>query len=346
MRKVKTIAVYLVSLTFLFALSAAKAESFDPEVVSQVSKAIAEWKLMNIDNSETQVNPPVYVSSALSKFVERGEGVAIVKGLAAFGSDYRIESQIRQWELNTGVRISNKYISRFPNNPWRDVGGSITTTTIGSVYGATGTTFNAADNFLRSQQGLGSSSVALQNTAVGLSVYNTASTLTSGATTFMQTIDKIGTSMQIINPPIYLEEKTLGGWKGEGSYSIPAGRVCYHETLNISASKWWQSGTIVRKHTDWVSTNLGTYYRNVKIETHDVSPGERFMMRHYPVGGYFDPGKTTITTTTRIHQSYRIETRGGVTKITPLTTYYTPPIPKMPRYTPPRIPSSSFGRKY
>jgi len=311
MREVNTIAVYLVSLTFLFALSARKAESFDPEAVFQVSKAIAEGKLMNKDNSETQVNPPLYVSSALSKFVERGKGVAIVKGLAAFGSDYWIESQIKQWELNNRVNMSDRYMSSLPNNPWRDVGGSITTTVIG----------------------------------IGAHpAYGIASTMGSAVTTGMEIIDRVGTSIQIMNPPIYLNEKTSWGWKGEGSYSIPAGRVCYHETLNISAPAWWQSGTIVRKHTDRVSTNLGTYYRNVKIETHDVSPGERFMMRHYPVGGYFNPGKTTITTITRIHKSYHIETRGNVTKVTPLATYTTP-IPKMPRYISPRIPSCS-GRRY
>lgn len=47
MKKMKTTIAYFVILIFVAVFSTAKAESFDPEAISQVSKGIAEWKLMN-----------------------------------------------------------------------------------------------------------------------------------------------------------------------------------------------------------------------------------------------------------------------------------------------------------
>lgn len=246
----------LSNLTFVFILSVANVDAIDPEAALQVSKGIAKWKLLTEDKSDTQVEPPVYVSSSLS-------------GLAAFN----IESQIRQRELNTGVKFSKEYISRLLKNPTVGVGGTITTTAIG---------INAHP------------------------AYSIISTMGSAVTTGMEIIDRIGTSMQVRNPPIYLNEKTSWGWKGHDSYSIPGGIVSYYETLDTSASRWWEPGNITRTHTDLVTTNLGTYYRNVEIKTPATSFLERFMVHQYPTGSHVDSLKSTRTTTTEIRQRYTL----------------------------------------
>ncbi|MBI4707974.1 MAG: tetratricopeptide repeat protein [Candidatus Omnitrophica bacterium] len=121
MKKIKTTIAYFAILIFIAVFSVAKAESFDPEAISQVSKGIAEWKLMNEDKEQTQPEQTVYVSSSLSGMVERGsgEGIGVVTGLAAFDNDdHWIRSEIRNWELNTGIEASNRYISRLPANPY------------------------------------------------------------------------------------------------------------------------------------------------------------------------------------------------------------------------------------
>lgn len=300
MRKVMIITILF---TYVFILFVANVDAFDPEAALQVSKGIAEWRLMNKDKNETQVEPTVYVSSSLGGMVEKGDskGIGVVSGLTAFDNDYWIESQIRKWELNESVRMSGKYISRLPSNPSVGVAGDITTKAEGMAY-------------------------QLCNPPPMTSVtYNVASTAMGAAITGIETINRIGTSIQIMNPPIYLQNNpkftasqrilgipVSGTWEGSGSYLIQGGRVNFQETL-ITAGP-----DITRIHTDWGKTNLGSYYRHVEISTPVTNPIERFMMTHYPVGGYWDPATSTITTTTRIQQSYRIETYGGMPRVTPL----------------------------
>ena len=288
MRKVMIITILF---TYVFILFVANVDAFDPEAALQVSKGIAEWKLMNKDKNETQVEPTVYVSSSLGGMVEKGDskGIGVVSGLTAFDNDYWIESQIRKWELNESVRMSGKYISRLPSNPSVGVAGDITTKAEGMAY-------------------------QLCNPPPMASVtYNVASTAMGAAITGIETINRIGTSIQIMNPPVYLNEKTSWGWKGHGSYPIQGGHVYYQETLKTGGP-----GPITRTHTDWVRTNTGSYVRHVEIKTPATSRFERFMMHHCPVGGYWDFATSTITTTIRNRQSYRIETYGGIPKVTPL----------------------------
>lgn len=77
--------VYLAVLAIVFTPVATKAQDFDPEAVSQVSKAIAEWKLMNDSEAE---EPPVYVSSSLGGRVKRGLGeVEVIGGVRAFSQN-------------------------------------------------------------------------------------------------------------------------------------------------------------------------------------------------------------------------------------------------------------------
>jgi len=79
--------VHLAIVAIVFAPLAIKAQDFDPEAISQVSKAIAEHKLMSDSEAEER---QVYVSSSLSPKVEKGtgQGISTVIGLSAFGEDY------------------------------------------------------------------------------------------------------------------------------------------------------------------------------------------------------------------------------------------------------------------
>lgn len=346
MKKKKITTACFVVLTFVVVFSIARAENIDSKAISQVSKEIAEWKLMNEGKNETQTEQIVYVSSSLSGMVEKGVGKEItgVQGLAAFdNNDYWIRSEIKNWELNTGIEASKRYISRLPTNPWPDIqtsaGSELTIRGMGSIYGSIGRTYNDIANIFRAQQGLGPSNVVLQNTARGLQIYQSSTTIMGAglqaADTFQKTVHYVGTSMQVMNPPIYLQnnpkftpsQKILGmpisgTWGGAGSYRIPGGVVNYQETLKTSGP-----GPITQTHTDVVTTNMGTYYRHVEIKTPASSGIERFVLTHYPVGSYWDTNSSVSYTTTRSHQSYRIETVGGISKVTPL-------------------PSSGFGKSY
>ena len=326
MGKIKLLAAYLMILLLVLLPSTMKAQNFDPEDISQVSKGIAEWKLLNENKSETQVEETIYVSSSLSGMVEKGsgEGVSVVGGLVAFDNGYWINSEIRQWELNNGSKISSGYAARLPSPSTAavSIGGWVTTRTIGQIYRSMGGTFQDIANVYRAAQGLPPSYEVLRSTAMGSQVWGTATQITSAGITFMKTIDRVGTSMQVMNPPIYLQnnpgkgmyaEKTSWGWIGKGSYSIPEGHVYYQEILKTAGP-----GPITRTHTDWAVTNTGNYVRQVEIKTPVTSGFERFMMYHYPPGNYFDPKTSTITTTTRIQQSFRVETVGGMTNVTPL----------------------------
>ncbi|HLB75029.1 MAG TPA: hypothetical protein VJJ98_13500 [Sedimentisphaerales bacterium] len=78
--------VYVMVISSFFARSLIEAEDFDPEVISQVSKRITEWKLMNNNKSATQTEPTIYVSSSLSEMVEKTgrKRVGLINGLTAF----------------------------------------------------------------------------------------------------------------------------------------------------------------------------------------------------------------------------------------------------------------------
>ena len=101
MVKTKILKITIFILLVIYALSTAKAESFDPEAISQVSKAIAEWKLMDENKSEKEIEKMVYVSSSLSGMAERGNISGIIQGLAAFDADFMNMPEIGKWELSS-----------------------------------------------------------------------------------------------------------------------------------------------------------------------------------------------------------------------------------------------------
>ena len=90
--------IYFAALVIVFAVLTTKAQDFDPEAISQVSKAIAEQKLMSDGETEER---EVYVSSSLRSKVElgTGQGINAVIGLSAFGEDVAFFELERQRKL-------------------------------------------------------------------------------------------------------------------------------------------------------------------------------------------------------------------------------------------------------
>jgi hypothetical protein len=187
-------------------------------------------------------------------------------------------------------------------------------------------------------------------------LWTPVSTIHTGVDTFYKTVDRVGKSMQIMNPPTYLKQKTPWGVIGEGSYNVPGGRISYYEILDTSATHWRQPGTINRIHVDYAETDFGTYVRHVETRTPASSPFERFMMHHYPVGSYFEPSKTIIAETTSYDLTYRetILPSGAVYRNNQLYTRGVPQIStglerwnrttSIGTYRAPRISAPSYSR--
>jgi len=249
MVKTKILKITIFILLVIYALSTAKAESFDPEAISQVSKAIAAWKLMNEGKCEKQDEQMIYVSSSLGGMIEMGDGKGVVQGLAAFNNNYEISSQTRQGELDAGLEMSNKYIQQLAKPPYPSIITSMSNRT--AIYGI-------------------GQNVAREYGQRGVQIFSSGTAII-GATsqavgTFLKTTDYVGTSMQVMNPPIYLHEKTTDGWEGKGLYSIKINginyQVGYHETLKSAGPD-----PITRPHTDYINSDIGTYYRHTEVKT-------------------------------------------------------------------------------
>ncbi len=225
--------------------------------------------------------------------------------------------QSRQWELNSGMDIRDEYISALPN-----IDNPQTSPVLGASSNVVSTSANGmAETYFEWAYGSAGNCVSRMYTTTSTIM----GTMVGAADQFRQTLDYIGTSMQVMNPPVYLKNdpergmyasRTSWGLEGHGSYPIKNGTAYYRETLNTSASKWNEPGNIIRTHTDDIKTDYGTYYRHVEIITPATSFAERFMMHNYPVGDYYSEN-STISTTTMIRESYRTQTLNGVTTIYP-----------------------------
>ena len=308
-----------------------KVKCFDPQAVSQVSKAIAQWKLMKQDKHEAE---PIYISSSLSQIVKNKDNKILpISGLIISGN-YQIELQ----------KVSDKYIFHLPVSNSYDFaisqinsfGQNRIINQMMVSYEKFGQICNDVVNLSRIYKQLPPSNIVLQNTALGTRILNititTAGTVTQAADVFLKTADYIGRSMQLMNPPLYLNEKTPWGAIGHGSYPIPNGYTFYFEILDTSRS-------ISRVHTSWTITKTGSYYRYVNTNTSTSSALERFMMHHYPVGTYFDPEKTTITSIVKIYQHHYVKTLpgGSVYLNGKLVTKGIPNIFSIPTYSTPKI---------
>jgi len=87
MRKSKDLKLCLLSLVLVNALLTTKVEGFDSKAISQVSKAIAECKLMGEDEGETKAEPQIYMSNALRGKLEKGVAGEVTNGLSAFSQN-------------------------------------------------------------------------------------------------------------------------------------------------------------------------------------------------------------------------------------------------------------------
>lgn len=316
MKKLKIILSSMLMLIFIIFQSITNGECFDPEVISQLSKNIVESKLMNQGTKEIQPEQAIYVTSTLNGVVESKdrESVKVIQGLVAFNSDYSVgstPSTVRQWELDTSIKTSNKYTStyfKYPDNIIRTVRNTAIKTTLGT---------------------------GIKMTKLS-PIWTPVSTVHTAGDTFYKTISSVGKSMQIMNPPVYLQNNpelgqfarftpssqkilgvptsgTCGTWEGHGSYSISGGSVRYKEILQTSGT-----GPITRTHTDWVTTNVGNYYGHTEICTPATNNFERFVVSRYPTGSYWDTNTSYSHTVKQSQISYRYENIRGVERITPL----------------------------
>jgi hypothetical protein len=286
--------------------------------------------------------------------------------LRSNNSLFEVQSQIRQWELNTGLNMSNSIINSYadklrkesepfsmvfnylvptlvPNN-FNKIGEKATRGFIRAVYESQGKTFNDIANIYRSFSAMNAKKMAdaymrmddfnnkgmkyrakeyyysqPTNSAImsakrGAKIYNDTwkamGTVIDVADkiclNFQRTVGYVGTAMQVMNPPIYLHEKTPYGWIGSGTYSTPNGIYNYNQNLTTT-----NRGSITRFHEEWGSTKFGNYSRQEVMVTPTLNKFESNMMNLFPVGSYFDPLSSTITTKTVFQGSYRIETYIG-----------------------------------
>lgn len=185
---------------------------------------------------------------------------------------------------------------------------------------------------------------ALYNAAWGQAVYQTTWIFTNlaigAADRFIKTIDYASTSMQIMNPPIYLQNRPelgqfanftpsqkvfsiipiTGTWQGYGSHSIPHGDRYYQEKLSTA---WIEPITEI--HTDLSVTDFGYEYRRIEIKTPTLDnfagSFERFVVTHYPTNSYWDPQRSTMTVTTDSFSAWRETTEHGITTISPINNF-------------------------
>lgn len=123
----KVIITILLNLTFLFGISATKVIAIDPEAALQVSKGIAEWKLMTSDKTEADAKPTTFVSSSLSGMVEKGgdKNVGIISGLAAFDNDYDWLKRDSSVAIITAGRDTAVGIALGPYGPIYSAGSAV-----------------------------------------------------------------------------------------------------------------------------------------------------------------------------------------------------------------------------
>jgi hypothetical protein len=142
----------------------------------------------------------------------------------------------------------------------------------------------------------------------------------SGALTAISTIDLMGTSAQIINPPHYPFDRTADALIAEGTLKTSVGTLQYQD-------QWLRDGPdMLQQQELTLDTRFGQITETSVLRVHNVTAPERFMMRHYPVGSYGGPGEISGTRHIRSREAYRTVTQGRLTTVQPLSS-----IRKLPR---------------
>ncbi len=278
----------------LVSASTANCQTYNIDAIIQASKGIADWKLLNPTKESENVKQTICVSSSLFDVAKKSgfNDLVVVQGLSAFDYTDFSNWNDKQWELERGVELSSSYttIMLQHTNPGVEIMSKLNTT-----------------------QGIIELYKLSPYMQIASTTFNTALNATS---TFFQSLDYLGTSAQIMNPPIYLHEKTDLGWEGKESFTINNNIIQYNESLQTN----YPNG-IIRSHEEQRFTPTGIYYSYQYNSTPVESKNESFMMYHYPVNSYFDPYTSTITTITKNQENYRIETISGIERITPLPNY-------------------------
>jgi hypothetical protein len=337
MSKAKTLIIYLFGLSLFAAISATKAESFDPEAISQVSKGIAEWKLMNEDKGEAQVEQIVYVSSSLSGMVERGGGerIGVIKGLSAYIEQNQLPDPIL-WEMADKLNVyyqGNILIKPSNNIPkeGRFVFDPITKS--GTIYVRPDVlTSNRTDLGRVIAHEMQHGYDQIWQTRFGIPSYGVTEEIRT-STHFQKTValQKVGLGKAEWIPP--------GEWR-----PIDADN-------NFQRTLQGKFSTETR-----IAQEIGMRNYN-PLDRYKISEAQA--MRNIETGK-FNP---SIGVSSQYWDTYRIGTTGLPSM--PSTTYYPPPnilfstkdpfstysspMNKVPSYTPtytPTMPSSSWGRKY
>jgi hypothetical protein len=226
-----------------------------------------------------------------------------------------IESQIRQWELDASTRLSDFYVSELvkKTDPWVGLWADVTLGLEQNLFRDNINTQLNLANLYRNLQGL--PTLGAHPSAWAAEVFGFATTGMSSAVNFFQTVDYLGTSMQIMNPPIYLDRITPFGSAGAGMFSIPGGRGFYQEKLFTG-----DPGPIVRWHDDQIFTAQGVYDRTITIKTPATSGFERFMLHHFPLGNYFDPETSIMTYETKYRPYNAVEVLSNMNKISSVSS--------------------------
>jgi len=134
-----------------------------------------------------------------------------------------------------------------------------------------------------------------------------------------QALGEIGRSMQLGSQPL-AQRRVSGGWHGVDTFEGPSGTVGYREEIRIRPRGFTDPGHFTREHNSVIVSRDGEgRYETSRTETTPfTSLMEMFMFNRFPLTDYFDPEKSHIETTRHSHESYRVQTRRGVTDVTGL----------------------------
>lgn len=307
------------------------AANFDADVVSGVSATITEGKTL-ADHTPSPATHPAAKSRA-------SEGYVSSSVLTPFTDDSSWQSDIIGWRWSQTSKLGLDYANQLTKNPWpgvaTSIGSSLARQTLGDLYytGSSRLDVFSYWNLGRTYNELG----RVFATSLGNPYYNTVGdafrldkniysatnnvlfTTISAASLFNKMITYAGTSMQIMNPPIYLQHQTPTGWMGVGTYNIGSSQVTYKETLFTA-----KPDAIIRDHADRVIINTPTTQgvswtqtvTNVPVADGLTGRFERYLNYHFPTGSYWDVNgtQTTVTKTSTIIQEtimggYRVDSQ-------------------------------------
>ena len=171
-------------------------------------------------------------------------------------------------------------------------------------------------------------------------IYNAISTITNTGMTILdisyKTIDYIGRSMQIINPPtpgtrITFPDMGLkpGHTTAEGLHNLKTWVGDF--TTNRIRPVQFESTKIINLDNN---INLGNtritrsgFLRETQITVTPTNSIERFMLKLYPVGSYFDPMTSTVTST----RQWSITTRETTMPGASFNSAWNNPISSLPK---------------